>query len=158
MRPIISRNVFNHPFSSRFNTYENYADVRILNMNKGKIDISNLDYPPEKHEFETAKYFANMGKDIVFLKPSNIKGEHTPDILMDGYKWEIKSPQGNSKRTIENNFRNAVAQSRYIIFDLRRIKLHDNQCVTKLEKEFKARHYLRILLIIKKDGTLVEIT
>ena len=93
-------------------------------MHKGKIDISNLDYPPEKHEFETAKYFANMGKDIVFLKPSIIKGEHTPDIL----------------------------------FDLRRIKLHDNQCVTKLEKEFKARHYLRILLIIKKDGTLVEIT
>lgn len=73
MRPIISKNVFNHPFSSRFNTYENYADVRILNMNKGKIDISNLDYPPEKHEFETAKYFANMGKDIVFLKPRKIK-------------------------------------------------------------------------------------
>ena len=112
-------------------------------MTKGKIDISNLDYPPERHEFETAKYFAEIGKNIAFLKPSSIKGVHTPDILMDGIEWEIKSPQGSSKRTIENNFRNAVAQSRYIIFDLRRIKLHDNQCVAKLEKEFKARKYLK---------------
>lgn len=130
----------------------------MISMNRGNIDVSNLDYPPEKHEFETAKFFADMGKDIVFLKPSTIKGEHTPDILMDGFEWEIKSPQGNSKRTIENNFRNAVVQSRYIIFDLRRIKLHDNQCVTKLKKEFRARRYLKKLLIIKKDGTLIEIT
>ena len=127
-------------------------------MIKGKIDISNLDYPPERHEFETAKFFADMGKDIVFLKPSTVKGEHTPDILMDGFEWEIKSPQGSSKRTIENNFRNAVAQSRYIIFDLRRVKLHDNQCTAKLEREFKARKYLKRMLIIKKDGTLIEIT
>ena len=130
----------------------------MISMNRGNIDVSNLDYPPEKHEFETAKFFADMGKDIVFLKPSTIKGEHTPDILMDGFEWEIKSPQGNSKRTVENNFRNAVVQSRYIIFDLRRIRLHDNQCVTKLEKEFRARRYLKKLLIIKKDGTLIEIT
>lgn len=130
----------------------------MISMNRENIDVSNLDYPPEKHEFETAKFFADMGKDIVFLKPSTIKGEHTPDILMDGFEWEIKSPQGNSKRTIENNFRNAVVQSRYIIFDLRRIKLHDNQCVTKLKKEFRARRYLKKLLIIKKDGTLIEIT
>ena len=95
---------------------------------------------------------------MVFIKPSAIKGQHTPDIRMDGFEWEIKSPQGNSKRTIENNFRNAVMQSKYIIFDLRRIKLHDNQCVPKLEKEFRVRRYLKKLLIIKKDGTLLEIT
>ena len=92
---------------------------------------------------------------VAFLK---YKGQHTPDIRMDGFEWEIKTPQGNSKRTIENNFRNAVMQSKYIIFDLRRIKLHDNQCVPKLEKEFRVRRYLKKLLIIKKDGTLLEIT
>lgn len=127
-------------------------------MKSGSIDISDLEYPPEKHEFDTAKYFAAMGKNIKFIKPSTIEGSHTPDILMDGFEWEIKSPQGNSKRTIENNFRNAVAQSKYIIFDLRRVKLHDNQCVAKLEKEFRVRHYLKRLLIIKKDGSLVDIS
>ena len=66
-------------------------------MKSGSIDISDLEYPPEKHEFDTAKYFAAMGKNIKFIKPSTIEGSHTPDILMDGFEWEIKSPQGNSK-------------------------------------------------------------
>ena len=85
----------------------------------GNIDVSGLTTIPEKHEFDVAKYFASMGKDIKFLKPSQIPNTHTPDILMDGLEWEIKSPIGNSKRTIETNFRQAVKQSRYIIFDLR---------------------------------------
>ena len=66
----------------------------------GKIDISALNVPPEKHELETAKYFAGIGKDIVFLKPSSIPNIHTPDILMDGVEWEMKCPSGSSKGTI----------------------------------------------------------
>ena len=38
----------------------------------GKIDISALYYPPEKHEYETARYFAKLGFDIIFIKPRNI--------------------------------------------------------------------------------------
>ena len=73
-------------------------------MNKiGTIDISRLNSPPEKAEFETAKYFAELGKDIVFIDPSDIPNQHTPDIKMDGAEWEIKCPTGDSKRTIENN-------------------------------------------------------
>ena len=40
---------------------------------------------------------------MVFLAPSNIPEIHTPDILMDGIEWEMKAPQGSSKRTIEKN-------------------------------------------------------
>ena len=40
--------------------------------NVGRIDISALNTPPEKHEFEMAKYFAELGKNITFLKPSSI--------------------------------------------------------------------------------------
>lgn len=76
----------------------------------GRIDISQLDTPPEKHEFETAKYFAGLGKDVTFIKPSRIPNTHTPDIRMDGIEWEMKRPTGNGKRTIEGNFRKAVQQ------------------------------------------------
>lgn len=89
----------------------------------GIIDISQLNTPPEKHELDTAKFFSALGKDVVFLKPSSIPNTHTPDILMDGVEWEMKCPQGNGKRTIEENFRKAVKQSKYIIFDLRLIKI-----------------------------------
>ena len=126
-------------------------------MKKGYIDTSQLITPPENHELETAKFFAELGKKIIFIKPINIKGNHTPDIIMDGVEWEIKSPTGNGKHTIVNNFRNAVSQSRYLIFDLRRIKLPEDNCISKLKLEFKARSYLKKLLIIKKDNTLIQI-
>ena len=80
----------------------------------GKIDISNLKVPPEKHELETARFFAQRGHDIEFIPPNNSPNIHTPDIKMDGVEWEIKSPVGKSKRTIEQSFRKAVMQSRYI--------------------------------------------
>ena len=55
----------------------------------GRIDISQLNIPPDKSEFAVAKYFAELGKDIVFIPPSAIPGQHRPDILMDGVEWEI---------------------------------------------------------------------
>ncbi len=121
----------------------------------GKIDISALNVPPEKSEFETAKYFAALGKDIIFLKPSSIPNTHTPDFKMDGVEWETKCPVGNGKRTIEENFRKAVKQSKYLIFDLRKIKIPEKQAITQLEREFSARPYLKRLLIIRKNGELL---
>ncbi len=121
----------------------------------GKIDISALNTPPEKNELETAKYFADMGKDIVFIRPSSIPNHHRPDILMDGVEWEMKAPTGSGKRNIEYNFRKAVTQSKYIIFDLRHVKLSEQQCISQLEKEFSMRSYLRKLYIIKKNGELL---
>ncbi|MBQ9360510.1 MAG: hypothetical protein IJV16_03435 [Lachnospiraceae bacterium] len=127
-------------------------------MKKGTVDISELDTPPEKHELSAAKYFADLGKDIIFIRPSDSKGIHRPDFLMDGVEWELKSPTGRSKRTIENNFRDAVKQSRYIIFDLRRVQLTDDIAVKKVKMEFSVRKYLKRLLIIHKDGTLEDIS
>ena len=59
---------------------------------KGKIDTTKLNTLPERPELETAKYFAELGYDIVFIPTSNIPNIHTPDIKMAGHEWEIKSP------------------------------------------------------------------
>ena len=126
-------------------------------MKCGTIDISQLKSPPEKLEFETAKYFSERGKNIIFLRPSSIPHQHRPDILMDGIEWEIKCPIGKSKRTIENNMRKAITQSSFIIFDLRFIKLSEKQCISRLEEQFYSRTKLRKLLIIKKNGELIEL-
>lgn len=121
---------------------------------KGIVDISNLITPPEKHELATAKYFAEMGKDVVFIRPSNIPDNHRPDILMDGIEWEIKAPIGKGRRNIEKNYHRASLQSENIIFDLRRMKLSDEQCLKQLEIEFEDKHTKR-LLVIKKNRELV---
>lgn len=124
-------------------------------MKKGRIDVSLLKNPPEKAEFETALYFAEFGKDIVFICPSAIPNQHSPDIIMDGVEWEIKCPIGNSSRTIENNMRKALLQSHNVIFDLRHINLPEKQCVIQLEQQFRIRTQLKKLYIIKKNGELL---
>lgn len=121
----------------------------------GKIDISQLKIPPEKHELDTARYFAERGHDIEFIPPNNSPNMHTPDIKMDGVEWEIKCPSGKSARTIENNFRKAAKQSHYIIFDLRRCSIPESQSLVRLKKEFDDRHAKRLLVILK-SGVLVE--
>ena len=121
----------------------------------GKIDISALNTPPEKNELETAKYFATLGKDVTFIRPSSIPNQHRPDIEMDGLEWEMKAPTGSGKRNIEYNFRKAVMQSKNIIFDLRHVKIPEQQCIAQLEKEFSERPYLNKLYVIKKNGELL---
>ena len=120
----------------------------------GKIDLSALYAKPEQSELETAKYFADLGKDIRFIRPSMTPNQHTPDIVMDGVEWEIKCPEGNSKRTIENNIRKAVKQSKNIIFDLRKTKLAEKPCIMQLEREFNSRVYIKRIYVICKNGNL----
>ena len=118
-------------------------------MNKiGTIDISQLNSPPEKLEFETAKFISEKGKDIVFIRPSSIPYQHRPDIFMDGIEWEIKCPKGKSQRAIENNMRKAVIQSCFNIFDIRFIRLLEKQCVSQLTNQFYSRSKIKKLLII----------
>lgn len=122
----------------------------------GTIDISQVSTPPYKHELETAKYFASLGKNIEFIEASNIPDNYRPDIKMDGVEWEIKCPDGKGKHTIQRNFHKAAKQSNYIIFDLRRIKLPEKQCISELEHEFRLRPYLKRMYIIKKSGDLLD--
>ena len=122
----------------------------------GKIDVSQLNTPPEKHEFETAKFFSSQGKNISFIRPSSIPNTPRPDIVMDGVEWDIKCPEGNSKRTIESNIRNAIMQSHYIIIDLRWIKLTESQCLSQLELQFKTKSAIKKLLVITKRNELLE--
>lgn len=122
----------------------------------GIIDISALTTPPEKHELATAKYFANMGKKVVFICPSSIPEVYRPDILIDGVEWEIKAPIGNGAKTIKRNMHKAVKQSKNIIFDLRRIGLSEKRCLTQLEEEFNRRPFVKRMLIIKHSGELIE--
>ena len=122
----------------------------------GNIDISALKVPPSKSEHKTAKFFAEKGKRIVFIPPSAIPGVHTPDIIMDGKEWEIKCPEGSSKRTIENNIRKAEEQSENIIIDLRSIKVAESICISQIKRNFESRSKVKRILVITKKLELKE--
>ena len=121
----------------------------------GIIDISALNIPPEKHEYEAARYFAKRGKDVVFLKPSDIKKQRTPDFLMDGKMWELKSPIVYGRNSFEDNLRRAVRQSEHIIYDLRYLNMNDEQRYIRELNKWKAKKRIKTLLVIKKNGQLL---
>ena len=90
-----------------------------------------------------------------FIKPSNIEGTNTPDFVMSGRMWEVKSPTGSSKRTYEDSLKKAVRQSKNVIFDLRRIKnIDENKCFQVLIRNLYLSE-LECLLVIRKDGRLL---
>ena len=120
-------------------------------MKRGIVDISNLLIPPEKHELATANYFANLGNNITFIRPSNVPDNHRPDFEMNGIEWEVKSPSGNSRRSIAKRYAEASRQSHNIIFDLRRSLLPDKICISQLEKLYEQKHTKRLLIITKAN-------
>lgn len=123
----------------------------------GEIDISALNVPPEKHEFDTAKYFAELGYNIEFIKPRYIKGQKNPDFRMNGKMWETKSPTKYSNATFEFNLKKAMKQSDNIIFDLRRLKEQDETLYLKnLVYRAKARK-IKSLIVITRDDTKLDI-
>lgn len=125
--------------------------------NIGRIDISALYYPPEKHEYEVARYFAKMGFSIVFIKPRSIKGVHTPDFVMNNKNWEVKSPKVYGKSSFEYNCRKAQKQSEHIIFDLRRLGVIDSQKYLNELMKWNATTKIKTLLVITKDGKLLDV-
>ena len=69
-----------------------------------------------------------------------------------------ESERGNAKKTIDNNLRTARKQSRNIVLDLRRAKLHQSKA------EARIRHYLTSgphnierLKIISKTRKIIDI-
>lgn len=100
------------------------------------------------HELNVATILSWTGYDIEFITPTG--HTHTPDIKYRGMEWEIKSPVGTSKRTIENNLRTALHQSSNIIIDLSRMRISEDKCLREVKRQndlIKSKH--RILVITK---------
>ena len=125
--------------------------------NPGQVVIPvNHPNPPVTHEIDAAFTLARHYKCVVeFLVPVDDYKRKTPDIVMLGTEWEIKSPTGNSKYTIQKQFRRASKQAKNIIIDTRRTKLKDDNIEKAIIIELKKRSNIKkVILINKKEKVL----
>ena len=122
----------------------------------GKIIIPGGMSPPETHELATADIFARAGMDVMFIKPSQIKGSKTADVMLDGERWEIKSPIGRSKYTVQNQFKRDAKQSKNMIFDARRMSLPNQRIQDEVAKQFVLRRSINQLKFIAKSGAIID--
>ena len=105
----------------------------------------------EKHEYATVLLLTEMGYDVELVPGSNREGEHTPDIIIDNVKWEMKSPTGETRNTIKNIIQSALRQSVNVILDLRRIKRPMEKCLRDIDREFTHNKKIKRLLVITKS-------
>ena len=123
-------------------------------MKKGKIIPNGVIL--EKHEYRTILLFTEMGIDIELIPKSERKGVRAPDIVMNGLKWEIKSPKGEGKYLMQNTIQKAVKQSGNVIIDLRRVKRSQERCLQELKNEFDKSKSLQRLKIITKSNKILD--
>ncbi len=108
------------------------------------------------HENATAVFLTELGFDVDLIPASNIEGIHTPDIKMNGFKWEMKAPLGEGNQLMENTIQRALKQSPNVIIDLRHTKRHQTKCLRELEKQFIRKKSLKRLKIITKSGKTLD--
>jgi hypothetical protein len=114
---------------------------------------------PEEHEIEIAWILARHYRCVVeFLQPTAGYKMKTPDIVMNGVMWEIKSPLGWSARsTVEFQFRSGLRQARSLVIDGRRTKLEDGLLQRQITAEKRRHRRCDRVIYISKDGKVVVI-
>ena len=123
----------------------------------GKIIIPvGMKPRPRPHEIEIAEILAkHLKTDIEFIPTTN---RNTPDFLIDGTLWELKSPQGTGKNNIQRQLQYAVRQSSNVILDANRSKMHVNKIKREVEHQFKIIRSVKRLMFVSKDKTVIELT
>ena len=124
------------------------------NPKQGKIIPNGVSL--EKHEYDTVLFLTNLGYTVELIPPSHIPNIRTPDFKMSSLKWEMKSPKGKSRSTLEHAFQAAMKQSTNIVFDLRRVQMPNDKAITILKNLFGYSKSIKRLLIISKEQKLLE--
>ena len=130
------------------------SDIIWVMKKKGKITPNGVVL--KTHENATAVFLTEQGFDVELIPASNIEGVHTPDIKMDGLKWEMKAPLGEGNQLMENTIQRALRQSQNIIIDLRHTKRHQTKCLRELEKQFLNKKGIKHLKVITKSGKTLD--
>jgi hypothetical protein len=110
---------------------------------------------PESFELSAADILAGFFQaDVKFLPVTSNK---TPDIVVGNIRWEIKSPKGKGKHTIEHQFQRAAKQSKSIVIDARRCKLHIARIRSQVRYQTDKHGYIRQVVLIEKTGKVMVI-
>ncbi|MGO1319923.1 MAG: hypothetical protein ACTII7_07750 [Galactobacter sp.] len=110
----------------------------------------------EPHEVIASQMLVNVGKHVRWRPEVKISGVKNPDIFMDDVIWDIKSPKGGGDNTVANQFSRAKKQANNLVLDLHRCALDDSEAIDSAERRFYGKKEFQRLIIIKKDGMVIE--
>jgi hypothetical protein len=127
-------------------------------MKKGAVIIPSDARNIWPHELRTAQALADVGYSVTFLPESTIDGVKTPDVEIDGKKFEMKSPRTDKTTQVEKNLKKASAQSPNIIIDSQRVKrIQDNVLQKYLANRYEENKSIKNLLFVNRRREVVDI-
>jgi len=116
-------------------------------------------YTLRDHERYTVDFLLENGYKPQIIPASNITGVKTPDLLLDGVPWEMKSVTKASTKTIERSFGHELKQAPNLIYDLRNLKIDEaEQALRMLQWCIKKFRQAKHLMVITKNGQLLKLS
>ena len=111
---------------------------------------------PSTREMSAAYILLDYFKsDIKFVPRSNQK---TPDFLINGLHWELKTPIGTGKYNIQHLLHSAIHQSKNIIVDARFSKMHLSRIISELKRHSTlTTKGINNLIVITKNKKIIVI-
>lgn len=124
---------------------------------QGKIIApSNLNI--QEHEMNSARAIADAGYDVEFAHRTWGNRITSPDVVVNGVVWEMKSPIASDRKAIERNLRKACKQSPNVIFDSQRMKgASDVETERRLRSLSEHIRSLRRLWFINHKREIIDI-
>jgi len=140
-----------------FNVDDTSLQYNVQLMAKYRVIVPvDLKPSPALYEITAASLLAKYFKtDVEFVLRSNQK---TPDFLINGIKWELKSPTGDGKYNVQHQIKAAAKQSSNVIFDARRSKMHMTRIRHEINRHFMHTNPVKRLILIDKSKHIVELS
>jgi hypothetical protein len=111
---------------------------------------------PSVDELEAAVALSDyLGAPVTFCKPSNTA--KSPDLLIAGQYWEIKTPTGSGKNTIRHQISRAKKQSSRIIINANHTKIQYSRIVSELSNIVGKYSPLNEVLVLGANGSIERI-
>ena len=106
----------------------------------------------------TARAIADAGYDVEFSRRTWGERVTSPDVVINGVMWEMKSPLASDRKAIERNLRKACKQSSSVIFDSQRMKGASDAEVERELRNLRRRiKGIRRLWFVTRNRVLVDI-
>ena len=122
-------------------------------LKTGKVIITK-NTSPSYQEMRVALVLVKTGYNVRFIPRRIIP---TPDIWFMGKEWEIKSPKGKTKRTIENCIRHALKQSSNIIIDLSDIGIEQQKAIREVKRQNRLIKIKHQIIIVTHAGKMIKL-
>lgn len=122
---------------------------------------SESDYLHRSHtdEIAVSKWLlTNFGGNITLKAESKIKSIHTADYLWDGLLWDLKTPIGNGKRTIDNQFKTIEKQIGEapggMILDCTDLAFSNGEIISRVSKRIRLNNFSGDVIIKRRQAII----